>query len=121
MAWIVKLLPTLRHPNPLAGALPRPHHPALRRHLPTKAEARSIQRAVEQGDHVACSDQLSPGHASMLSGGYVTTIWWPAWKPAHPRSAQGTRSRLTARILPASATSPWPNWTPTSLPPGSAT
>jgi hypothetical protein len=36
----------------------------------------------------------------MLFGQYVATIWWPAWKPAHPRSANGTRSKLTARILP---------------------
>jgi integrase len=36
----------------------------------------------------------------MLFGKYVTTIWWPTWKPAHPRSAKGTSSKLTARILP---------------------
>ena len=36
----------------------------------------------------------------MLFGEYVTTIWWPAWKPAHPRSTHGTKSKLTARILP---------------------
>lgn len=36
----------------------------------------------------------------MLLGEYVTQVWWPAWKPAHPRSADGTRSKLTARILP---------------------
>src|SRR6266536_1394869 len=77
---------------------------------PTKAKARSVRRAVEHGDHVAYSDQLSPGHASMLFGEHVTTIWWPAWKPADPRSAEGTSSKLTARILPASATCHWPSW-----------
>jgi len=75
---------------------------------PAKAEALSVRRAVEHRDHVAYSDQLPPGHASMLFGEYVTTIWWSAWKPAHPRSAEGTSSKLTARSCPASATCPGP-------------
>jgi hypothetical protein len=33
---------------------------------PTKAEAASVKRAIEQGDHVAYFDQLLPDHASML-------------------------------------------------------
>jgi hypothetical protein len=36
----------------------------------------------------------------MLFGEYVSTIWWPAWKSTHPRSAHGTRSKLNTRILP---------------------
>jgi len=41
MAWIVKLLPTPPS-NPLAGALSRGNHPALRRHL--SHQGRSAQR-----------------------------------------------------------------------------
>jgi integrase len=67
---------------------------------PTKAEALSVKRALEQAEHVASSDQPASEQKSMLFGQYVATIWWPAWKPAHPRSANGTRSKLTARILP---------------------
>ncbi len=36
----------------------------------------------------------------MLFGKYVRTIWWPVWKPAHPRSTDGTRIKLYTRILP---------------------
>ncbi len=100
MAWIVKLHPHRATPNPAGrsaiGTVPPSAPPAS---PPTKSEACSVKRALERGGHVAYSDQLSPEQGSMLFGEYVTTIWWPAWKPTHPRSAQGT-SKLTARILP---------------------
>ncbi|HZD02458.1 MAG TPA: tyrosine-type recombinase/integrase [Actinomycetes bacterium] len=101
MAWIVKLPPTPRHPQTRWQVRYRDGTTQRSAGIyPTKAEAVAVKRTVERGDHVAYSDQLSPGHASMLFGEYVTTIWWPAWKPAHPRSAAGTSSKLTARILP---------------------
>ena len=101
MAWIVKLPPTPRHPQTRWQVRYRDGTTQRSAGIyPTKAEARGVKRAIEHGDHVAYSDQLSPGHASMLFGEYVTTIWWPAWEPTHPRSAGGTRSKLTARILP---------------------
>src|SRR6266540_4837107 len=122
MAWIVKLPPTPRHPQTRWQVRYRDGTTQRSAGIyPTKAEARSVKLAVERGDHVAYSDQLSPQPGSMLFGEYVTTIWWPTWKPAHPRSADGTSSKLTARILPASATCLWPSWTHTSLPPGGAT
>src|SRR6266540_4098475 len=101
MAWIVKLPPTPRHPQTRWQV--RYRDGTIQRSAgiyPTKAEALSVKRAVERGDHVAYPDQLSPEQASMLFGEYVTTIWWPAWKPAHPRSTHGPQSKLTARILP---------------------
>jgi integrase len=101
MAWIVKLPPTPRHPQTRWQVRYRVGTTQRSAGIyPTKAEARSVKHAVEQADHVAISDQLSSDHSSMLFGEYVTTIWWPAWKPAHPRSTHGTRSKLTARILP---------------------
>jgi integrase len=100
MAWIVKLPPTPRHPQTRWQVRYRDGTTQRSAGIyPTKTEAHSIKRAVEHRDHVAYSDQLSP-HSSMLFGEYVTTIWWPAWKPAHPRSADGTSSKLTVRILP---------------------
>jgi hypothetical protein len=101
MAWIVKLPPTPRHPQTRWQVRYRDGTTQRSAGIyPTKAEAGAVKRALERGDHVAISDQLSHAHASMLFGEYVTTIWWPAWKPAHPRSAEGTSSKLTARILP---------------------
>src|SRR6266545_7232398 len=89
MAWIVKLPPTPRHPQTRWQV--RYRDGTIQRSAgiyPTKAEALSVKRAVERGDHVAYPDQLSPEQACMLFGEYVTTIWWPAWKPPiplHPR------------------------------------
>jgi integrase len=101
MAWIVKLPPTPRHPQTRWQVRYRDGTTQRSAGIyPTKAAARSVQRAVERGDHVAISDQLSPQPGCMLFGEYIATIWWPAWKPAHPRSADGTRSKLTGRILP---------------------
>jgi Phage integrase SAM-like domain len=101
MAWIVKLPPTPATPKPAGrsatATAPPSAPPAI---YPTKAEALSVKRALEQAEHVASSDQPASEQKSMLFGQYVATIWWPAWKPAHPRSANGTRSKLTARILP---------------------
>ncbi len=101
MAWIVKLPPTPRHPQTRWQVRYRDGTTQRSAGIyPTKAAARSVQRAVERGDRVAISDQLSPQPGCMLFGEYIATIWWPAWKPAHPRSADGTRSKLTGRILP---------------------
>ncbi len=33
-------------------------------------------------------------------GQYLADKWWPAWKPAHPDSAQGTRYKLNKRVIP---------------------
>jgi hypothetical protein len=74
MAWIVKLPPTPRHSQTRWQVRYRDGTTQRSAGIsPIKTEARSVQRAVEQGDHVACSDQLSPTQGSMLFGKYVTT------------------------------------------------
>ncbi len=62
MAWIVKLPPTPRHPQTRWQVRYRDGTTQRSAGIyPTKAEARSIKRAVEQGDHVAISDRNCSG------------------------------------------------------------
>jgi hypothetical protein len=68
MAWIVKLSPP-PPPKPAGRCAIEREPPSSPAHIyPTKAEALSVKRAVERGEHVAYSDQFSPDHASSCSG-----------------------------------------------------
>ncbi len=108
MAWIVKLPPSPRHPQSRWQV--RYRRGITQRSAgiyPSKSEALQVKRALERGDHIASSDQShhQPSAAATatgpLLGDYIAEIWWPTWKPGHPRSARGTRSKLNHRILPA--------------------
>ena len=84
---------------------------------PTKAEALSVKRAVERGEHVAYSDQLSPDHASMLFGEYVITIWWPNWDAlAGPLAQTGMACYSSPQSPILGRASTVRDWTPCSLP-----
>ncbi len=102
MAWIVKLPATPRHPQTPWQV--RYRDGTTQRSVglyPTKAEAGAAKRAHKRGDHVAYSDQLSPDHASIPFGEYVTMIWSGACPETAPPLAQGTRIKLAARISPS--------------------
>jgi len=68
MAWIVKLPPIPATPRPAGTCAIETEPPSAPADIyPTKAEALSVKRAVERGEHVAYSDQLSPDHARCCS------------------------------------------------------
>jgi hypothetical protein len=103
-AWIVQLPPAPRHPQTRWQVRYRDGTTQRSAGIsPTRAEACSVKRAVEHGDHVAISDQLSPtrpptprccsASRSSPSGGRLAA-------PPTPRPAGGTSSELSARILP---------------------
>ncbi len=98
-ACIVKLPPPPPSPNPLAGALPRRHHPALRRHLPH--QDRGAQRQTR--------------HPARRSRRYLRpTLTHPALDAVRgalatrpdPQGTRLARSRPTGRCLAPSATPP---------------
>ncbi len=98
-ACIVKLPPPPPPPNPLAGALPRRHHPALRRHLPH--QDRGAQRQTR--------------HPARRSRRYLRpTLTHPALDAVRgalatrpdPQGTRLARSRPTGRCLAPSATPP---------------
>jgi len=120
MAWIVKVAASTRHPQTRwqvryrQGTTQRSAGIYL-----SKPEAVQVKRALERGDHIASSDgscdQRPAEAAAMLFGDYIAEIWWPAWKPDHPRSAEGTKSKLNHRILPALGKLPLGHLNPTVI------
>jgi hypothetical protein len=99
MAWIVKLLPPPRTQTRWQSRYRDGTTQRSAGMYPTKTAARSVQHAIEHGDHVAYSDQLSPSRDPCCSASTSPPSGGPRGSLPIP-SADGTTSKLTARILP---------------------
>ena len=108
LAYIREVSPTVRHPRPrwrVYHETPKGEvkvgeydHPKQAKQIRDQVNRYGLEAVRNPAELQATPSPAEK--AEILFGRYVRDKWWPAWKLAHPDSAQNTKYKMNKRILP---------------------